>query len=158
LRRLCAVQQFCIFFIIFTLSRIIALLFNHSEFILITIFLILLSRCSSSHSPFLFKERLIFIINLRVILALPSTHILPPLVPSDLAFIFVLIIKLSVHPLIPTHIRSAHHSNSFVKITLVLFCAHYTLTSLLKFTNTGTVVALKVTTDFCIDIVRVVMV
>jgi hypothetical protein len=131
----------------------IALLFNHPQIPLIFIIINPVNK-----STLLFEEVLIFVINLRVVLALTTAHVLLLLLPI-IHIIGITIVTIgAIDSLVATHIRSREHAHAAIKILVVFLSRHNSLACLLNFSHPVTFPLLDIATNLCIHIIWVVII
>lgn len=116
-----------------TLGRILWFLFNHVKSSFFVLFIIFFSAFSTNKSALLFEESLIFIVNLRVVLALPASHVLTLF--STWYVIVILSLRRAVLSLIISHICHVHHSHAAIVIAIILVPREHLLPGLLDLTD-----------------------
>ena len=139
----------------FTLSRIERLLLDHVESPLFILLVIVVAALASNESALLLEERLILVVHLRVVLALPASHVLALLVPWHV--IVILALSRPILPLIVSHVGHVHHPHATVVVLVVLVATKHLLPGLLDLAD-GELGALEVPADLRIAVVRIVMV
>jgi hypothetical protein len=94
----------------------LTLFFDHSK----PLFIFVIVVCTSIYeTSLLFKECLILIIDLRVVLALATAHVLAALI-HDRCVLFIVAL-LAVVTLITPHVSHIHHPHAAVVVSVIFF-------------------------------------
>jgi hypothetical protein len=132
------------------------LFLDHAKSILVFVF-----ACTPSlETALLLKEVLVLIVDLGVVFAFSTSHVLFLLRAGHIFVVDITISvsELTIVSLISSEICGIEHSDALIEISLILFRGHRALASLLDYASAIAIGRHKVTAYFGVDIVGVIVI